>query len=43
MDNEGALWVWWNRGAFHTPMARDDMRFADIGKAEQKQAKQICT
>jgi hypothetical protein len=30
IDNEGAIWLWWNRGTSDTTMAIDGIRFADI-------------
>lgn len=30
VDNEGAIWLWWNKGVVDTTMALDGIRFADI-------------
>jgi hypothetical protein len=30
VDQDSALWIWWNRGFGDTSMAIDGLRFADI-------------
>lgn len=30
IDQNGAIWLWWNRGTAETSMTIDGLRFADI-------------